>query len=117
MPFWYFFRVPKLPHEVAHQSGTVDIQKYLISEGQRVGIGTPIALVENYWAVMQINANGNGILKRTFFDAGSSVQYDDPIAIIICDGEDVPPRDSQATLKVIRMKRTKPSTTSARASK
>lgn len=109
MPFWYFFRVPKLPPEVAHQSATVGIQKYLIPEGHRVSIGTPIALIENYWAIMQLHANGNGVLKRTFFEEGTSVKYDDPIAIITCDGEDIPPRDSQATLEVIRMKRTKPS--------
>jgi pyruvate/2-oxoglutarate dehydrogenase complex dihydrolipoamide acyltransferase (E2) component len=64
MPFWYFFTAPELPPEVVHQSNTVDVQKYLVAEGKSVTSGAPIALVENYWAVMQLNAAGNGILKK-----------------------------------------------------
>jgi hypothetical protein len=32
MPFWYYFSVPKLPPEVAHQSNLVEIRNYLAAE-------------------------------------------------------------------------------------
>lgn len=109
MPFWYFFPVPELPPEVAHQSNTVDVQKYLLKEGQPISRGTPIALVENYWAIMQLNANGNGILEKIFFDNGSSVKCGDPIATIICDGDDLIYKKPVATLEIVTIKRNKPS--------
>jgi pyruvate/2-oxoglutarate dehydrogenase complex dihydrolipoamide acyltransferase (E2) component len=64
MPFWYFFPVPKLPPEVSHQSDVVEIRKYLASEGSAVDVGTPIAAVENYWAVVTLKSNGKGILRK-----------------------------------------------------
>jgi hypothetical protein len=33
MPFWYYFSVPRLPPEVAHQSNLVEIRNYLTAEG------------------------------------------------------------------------------------
>jgi pyruvate/2-oxoglutarate dehydrogenase complex dihydrolipoamide acyltransferase (E2) component len=72
MPFWYFFSVPQLPPEVAHQSDLVEIRKYLPTEGSRLDVGSPVALIENYWAVMTLKANGKGVLKKTFFEKGSS---------------------------------------------
>lgn len=78
MPFWYYFSVPKLPPEVAHQSNLVEIRNYLGAEGSPVDVGSPIAVVENYWAVMTLKANGKGILKKTFFDRGTSVKIGDP---------------------------------------
>jgi hypothetical protein len=65
MPFWYYFPVPKLPPEISHQSNIVEIRKHLAPEGSTVDVGTPIAIVENYWAVMTLKANGKGILKKT----------------------------------------------------
>jgi len=90
MPFWYYFPVPKLPHEVAHQSNLVEIRKYLAAEGSPVEDGSPVASVENYWAVMTLKANGKGVLRKTFFEPGTSVKIGDPIAIIGADGENIP---------------------------
>lgn len=109
MPFWYYFSVPKLPGEVAHQSNLVEIKKYLTAEGSVVDVGSPIAVVENYWAVMILKANGKGILKKTFFDRGASVKVGDPIAIIGADGECIPYGKEYAVLEVIEHKRPKPS--------
>jgi hypothetical protein len=61
MPFWYYFSVPRLPPEVAHQSNLVEIRNYLTAEGSPVDVGSPIALVENYWAVMTLRADGECI--------------------------------------------------------
>jgi pyruvate/2-oxoglutarate dehydrogenase complex dihydrolipoamide acyltransferase (E2) component len=47
MPFWYFFNIPDLPQKVSHQSNTVEIREYLVTEGDKVRSGTPLALIEN----------------------------------------------------------------------
>lgn len=70
MPFWYYFSMPKLPPEVAHQSNLVEIREYLAGEGSPVDVGSPIAVVENYWAVMTLKANGKGILQEGIFRPG-----------------------------------------------
>jgi len=99
--------VPKLPQEVAHQSNLVEIRNYVAAEGSPIDVGSPIALVENYWAVMTLKANGKGILKKTFFDRGTSVKIGDPIAIIGADGECVPYGRELAVLEVTEYKRSK----------
>jgi pyruvate dehydrogenase E2 component (dihydrolipoamide acetyltransferase) len=108
MPFWYYFSVPKLPSEVAHQSNLVEIRDYLAAEGSAVDVGSPIAVVENYWAAMTLKANGKGILKKTFFDRGTSVKIGNPIAIIGADGECIPYGRELAVLEVTEHKRAKP---------
>ncbi len=108
MPFWYYFSVPKLPQDVAHQSNLVEIKKYLAAEGSPVDVGSPVVIVENYWAVMTLKANGKGVLKKTFFDPGTSVKIGDPIAIIGADGECIPYGQELAVLEVIERKRPKP---------
>lgn len=108
MPFWYFFPVPPIPAEVAHQSNQVELIKYLAKERSNVKKGTPIALVENWWAVFQLSANGQGVLKKTFFDPGTSIKVGDPIAIIGADGESIPYGQSYVVLEIVKTKRQKP---------
>jgi pyruvate/2-oxoglutarate dehydrogenase complex dihydrolipoamide acyltransferase (E2) component len=109
MPFWYYFPVPKLPPEISHQSNLVEIRKYLAPEGSAVDVGTPIAVIENYWAVMTLKANGKEILKKTFFEPGTSVKIGDPIAVIGSDGEDIPYENELASIEMTERKRQKPS--------
>jgi pyruvate/2-oxoglutarate dehydrogenase complex dihydrolipoamide acyltransferase (E2) component len=111
MPFWYFFPVPKLPPEVSHQSNVVEIRKYLASEGSAVDVGTPVVVIENYWAVMTLKANGKGILRKTFFERGTSVKIGDPIAIIGSDGENIPYGKELVSVEMTERKRQKPSGT------
>lgn len=59
-----------------------DCRRRYPKEGSKVEPGTPIALIENWWAVFQLNAKGQGILKKTFSDPGTSITVGDPIAII-----------------------------------
>jgi len=109
MPFWYFFPVPQIPPNVAHESNQLELVEYLAKEGSAVDMGTPIALVENWWAVFQLKANGRGILKKTFFDPGTTISVGDPIAVIGAEGENIPYGQSRSLLEVVRMKREKPS--------
>jgi pyruvate/2-oxoglutarate dehydrogenase complex dihydrolipoamide acyltransferase (E2) component len=109
MPFWYFLRIPKLLPEVAHQSGTVEIKKYLLREGRPVNAGTPIVLVENYWAIMQFETVGTGVFRKAFFDEGMIVKIGDPIGIVATDGDDLVYDKDNLTVKVIEMIRERPS--------
>jgi pyruvate/2-oxoglutarate dehydrogenase complex dihydrolipoamide acyltransferase (E2) component len=108
MPFWYFFTIPDLPREVAHQSNQVQVQEYLSKEGDPVEPGTPVALIENYWAVMRLKANGQGILRKTFFTPGTQVKIGDPIGIIGAEGENLPHGEEWSVLEIVKMKGTRP---------
>jgi pyruvate dehydrogenase E2 component (dihydrolipoamide acetyltransferase) len=107
MPFWYYFSVPKLPPDVAHQSNLVEIRKYLATEGTRLDVGSPVALIENCWALMTLKANGKGVLRKTFFEPGTSVKIGDPIAVVGADGEDVP-YGNEPVVEITEQKREKP---------
>jgi pyruvate/2-oxoglutarate dehydrogenase complex dihydrolipoamide acyltransferase (E2) component len=109
MSFWYYFPVPKLPPEISHQSNLVEIRKYLVPEGSAVDVGTPIVVIENYWAVMTLKANGKGIVGKTFFERGTSVKVGDPIAIIGSDGENIPHGKELVSVEITGRKREKPS--------
>jgi pyruvate/2-oxoglutarate dehydrogenase complex dihydrolipoamide acyltransferase (E2) component len=109
MPFWYFLRIPPLPVEVEHQSNTVEIRKYLVSENDSIKSGTVIAAVENYWTEMNVKANGRGFVQRTFFRPGQAVRVGDPIAIVGADGEEVPCGRPEWTIEILKLKRKKPS--------
>ncbi|MGB8322025.1 MAG: biotin/lipoyl-containing protein [Candidatus Acidiferrum sp.] len=100
MSFWYYFPIPELPKEVAHHLNEVEIRKYLAHEGSAVDVGTPIAEVQNYWAIMILKANGKGILRKTFFEPGTAVKIGDPIAIIGCEGENIPHQNERASVEI-----------------
>jgi pyruvate/2-oxoglutarate dehydrogenase complex dihydrolipoamide acyltransferase (E2) component len=108
MPFWYFVPVPELPSEVAHQSGTVDLKQYLVAEGDCVGVGSPIAVIENYWAKMLLKANGKGTVMKMTLRSGVTVKVGDPIVTISADGEDIPYGKPYALLEITELKRKKP---------
>jgi pyruvate dehydrogenase E2 component (dihydrolipoamide acetyltransferase) len=108
MPFWYFFTIPKLPPDVSHQSNQVEVQEYLCAEGGFVESGTPVVIIENYWAVMSLKANGKGILRKTLFPPHTLVKIGDPVAIIGADGEEIPDSNANSLLEIVKRKRDKP---------
>lgn len=108
MPFWYFFEVPKLESEVSEQGGVVQLKRYLVREGDAVTAGTPVALVENHWAVLKLKANGDGIVRRTIFEPGTHVKVGDPIAVIGADGENIPYEKDYVLAEVAEIKNVKP---------
>ena len=71
-------------------------------------LGTPVALVENYWARMRLKANSKGILQKTFFRPWTHVKIGDPIAIIGADGENLPYDRQSSTVEITEIKREKP---------
>ena len=109
MPIWYFVPIPDLPPDVTDQSGKVGIIRYLIKEGAPVSDGTPIAEIETWRAVLQVEAAGKGYLSKTFFNRGTTVRIGEPIAIILCDGEDAPCERPKSKIQILRIKKEKPS--------
>jgi pyruvate dehydrogenase E2 component (dihydrolipoamide acetyltransferase) len=110
MPFWYFLTVPTLPVQISHQSNTVEIAKYLVKESSAIDVGTPIAIVENYWALMTVRAKGKGIFRKKIFDPGTTVKIGDPIAVVGADGENVVHGNETLSVEVTEIKRQKPAT-------
>lgn len=112
MPAYYFVPIPKIPKEFSHQNNTVAIMKYLVKEGQAVQPGTPLVIVQNWWAEFQIESTTNGIVEKTFFDksnGGTYVTVGHPFAIITCDPEDAPAKDqSKLTLRKVLREKPKP---------
>ena len=104
---YYFIRVPKLPKDLSHQRGTVELIEYGAPEGQSIQRGQVIAVVENWWARMELKAIGPGILSKTFFDRQTSIKEGDPLAIVICDPEDGPQDAVTCELTVVERIRSK----------
>jgi pyruvate/2-oxoglutarate dehydrogenase complex dihydrolipoamide acyltransferase (E2) component len=104
VPAYYFLPVPKLPRNVAHQSGLVTLVRYLVAEGETIHPGSGIAVVENWWATIRIEATTPGVVSKLFFEPGTAIKVEDPMAIVIVDGEDLP-RGPRATVRVMEMKR------------
>lgn len=65
------------------------IQTWLVSEGQAVSIGTPLAEVETEKAVVEYAAEAEGTVLKLVAPAGASVAIGDPIAVIGAPGESV----------------------------
>ena len=105
---YYFVKVPKLPKEVTHQMGTVEVVEYPVKEGEGVEAGKVIAVVENWWARMALKAIGSGYVSKTFFSRGAHVLIGDPFAIIICDPEKAPNGKVSCELEIIKHIRKKP---------
>ena len=107
---YYFANIPHLPPSVHHQSGMVEVLKYLVKEGDNVPAGAPLMRVQNWWAIMEIDASGAGVVSKTFFTRGTHVNVGDPFAIIACDPEDRPRTRTEETciLRIIERVREKP---------
>ena len=87
---YYFLKISNLPEKESHQNEDLKLIKYLVNEGQEIKKGTPIAIIENDWAVFQVEANGKGFIGELTLKNGSYINVDEPIAVIDCDGEDIP---------------------------
>jgi len=108
MPAYYFVKVPKLPPDLSHQMGSVEIIEYSTKEGDRVEKGQAIVIVENWWVRMALKAVGPGYVSKTFFEPRTYVQEGHPVAIVLCDPEDGPKTEATCELELIATIRQKP---------
>lgn len=104
---YYFVNVPKLPKQVSHQMGTLELVEYRAKEGEKVDKGQVIAIVQNWWARMALKSIGPGYLSKTFFTKGTRIKEGDPLAITLCDPEDGPSGKDTSEIEIIESIRTK----------
>lgn len=78
--------VVRMP-EVLANAGEGVIQTWLVSEGQEVAVGDPLAEIETEKAVVEYVAEVAGIVGRLIVEAGSTIAVGEPIAVVLAAGE------------------------------
>jgi len=78
----------------AMEEGT--LIKWLVSEGDEVEEGDPIAEIETDKASMEIEAEASGTVHEFIAEEGQDVPVGEAIAVILGEGEEPPDRDGQA---------------------
>jgi pyruvate dehydrogenase E2 component (dihydrolipoamide acetyltransferase) len=78
----------------AMEEGT--LIKWLVSEGDEVEEGDPIAEIETDKASMEIEAEASGTLHEFIAEEGQEVPVGEAIAVILGEGEEPPDRNGQA---------------------
>jgi pyruvate dehydrogenase E2 component (dihydrolipoamide acetyltransferase) len=78
--------VVRMP-EVLANAGHAVIQTWLVSEGQEITVGDPLAEIETEKAVVEYVAEVNGTLGRLIAEPGSTIAVGEPIAVVLAPGE------------------------------
>ncbi|KAA0079426.1 2-oxo acid dehydrogenase subunit E2 [Mycolicibacterium sp. P9-64] len=78
--------VVRMP-EVLANAGEAVIQTWLVSEGQEIAIGDPLAEIETEKAVVEYVAEVEGIVGRLIAEAGATIAVGEPIAVVLAPGE------------------------------
>jgi pyruvate dehydrogenase E2 component (dihydrolipoamide acetyltransferase) len=78
--------VVRMP-EVLANAGEGVIQAWLVSEGQEVAVGDPLAEIETEKAVVEFVAEVAGIVGRLIVEPGSTIVVGEPIAVVLAPGE------------------------------
>jgi hypothetical protein len=108
----YFINVPRIPREYADQTNGVSIVRYLCKEHVVIEPGQPIAIVETWWAILQIEPVMPCHIEKTFYDnpiiKGINIKEGEPIALAFCEPEDIPKEKDNAIFRVIEQKKIKP---------
>ncbi|ARJ06719.1 acetyltransferase component of pyruvate dehydrogenase complex [Cnuibacter physcomitrellae] len=63
------------------------IASWLVSEGDSVAIGDPIAEIETEKAVVEYSAEAAGVVGRVLIGAGESAEIGVPIAVLLAEGD------------------------------
>ncbi|TRW80277.1 2-oxo acid dehydrogenase subunit E2 [Mycolicibacterium sp. 018/SC-01/001] len=97
--------VMRMPEVMANATEAV-IQTWLVSVGQEIAVGDPIAEIETDKAVVEYAAEVEGILAKVIADPGTTIAVGAPIALVAAPGEnvddvDVDNRDPESGAPVI----------------
>src|SRR5699024_967339 len=76
-----------MPAAVADATGAA-LQDWLVSVGDTVDAGQPIAEIETDKAILELEADAPGTVGRLVVDTGVMVDVGDPIAVLIDGNED-----------------------------
>jgi pyruvate dehydrogenase E2 component (dihydrolipoamide acetyltransferase) len=80
--------VIRMPEVLAGASEAA-IQSWLVSPGQELAVGTPLAEIETEKAVVEYAAETGGTVLKLLLETGVSAQVGDPIAVVGAPGETV----------------------------
>ncbi|MBB5166211.1 dihydrolipoamide acetyltransferase family protein [Mycobacterium sp. AZCC_0083] len=78
--------VVRMP-EVLANAGEAVIQTWLVSVGQEIAIGDPLAEIETEKAVVEYVSEVDGIVARLIAEPGSTIAVGEPIAVVLAPGE------------------------------
>ena len=97
--------VVRMP-EVLANSGEAVIQTWLVSVGQEIAVGDPIAEIETEKAVVEYAAEVEGIIAQLVAEQGATIAVGEPIAVVTAPGEtadavDISARDPESAAPVI----------------
>lgn len=71
------------------------IQQWLVSVGDTIAAGQPIAEIETEKATVELEAEAQGTVGRLLIEPGTSVEVGEPIAVLVEPGEDESSIDRQ----------------------
>jgi pyruvate dehydrogenase E2 component (dihydrolipoamide acetyltransferase) len=78
--------VVRMPEVLANATEAV-IQAWLVTEGQQIAVGDPLAEIETDKALVEYAAEVEGVLARLVAEPGSSIAVGAPIAVVLVPGE------------------------------
>jgi pyruvate dehydrogenase E2 component (dihydrolipoamide acetyltransferase) len=78
--------VVRMP-EVLANTGEAVIQSWLVTEGQEIAVGDPLAEIETEKAVVEYVSEVDGIVGRLIAEPGSTIAVGEPIAVVLAPGE------------------------------
>lgn len=85
-----YFRMPG----ISADADVALLEQWLVKAGDTVEEGTPIASVETEKAVVDIEAEADGVVHALLHDDGATVPIGDPILVILEDGDDAAEGDA-----------------------
>jgi pyruvate dehydrogenase E2 component (dihydrolipoamide acetyltransferase) len=80
--------VMRMPEVLANATEAV-IQTWLVSVGQEIAVGDPVAEIETDKAVVEYAAEVDGVLARFIAEPGTTIAVGQPIAVVAAPGETV----------------------------
>ncbi len=78
--------VVRMP-EVLANAGEAIIQTWLVTEGQEIAVGDPLAEIETEKAVVEYVSEVDGIVGRLLAEPGATIAVGGPIAVVLAPGE------------------------------
>ncbi|MCW2557595.1 MAG: branched-chain alpha-keto acid dehydrogenase subunit [Mycobacterium sp.] len=78
--------VVRMP-EVLANTGEAVIQTWLVTEGQEIAVGDPLAEIETEKAVVEYVSEVDGIVGRLIAEPGSTIAVGEPILVVLAPGE------------------------------
>ncbi|MFI6577924.1 dihydrolipoamide acetyltransferase family protein [Nocardiopsis sp. NPDC050513] len=85
--------VVRMPR-IAADTAELVLQEWVVAEGGAVTAGEAVATVETDKAVVDVEAEGDGVLLRALVPAGTRVRPGEPIAVVGAVGEQAPAPDT-----------------------